>query len=59
MVFIIPGIEAEAVVAGLESACALRAGQIRCWGNTQHGRLGHGEDVDRAQPTPVAVLDLP
>lgn len=31
------------VVAGLQHACAIRAGKLSCWGLNKHGQIGNGE----------------
>jgi len=31
------------VVAGLQHACAIRAGKLACWGLNKHGQIGNGD----------------
>ena len=45
-----------AVEAGAEHTCAvLQTGEIRCWGQGQHGRLGYGSQEDLLAPSGDAV----
>jgi len=49
--------DATAVSAGVDYACALRAGgTVSCWGAGRSGLLGNGDDVDRLAPTEVTGL---
>lgn len=54
----VPGItDAIAVSAGVEYACALRAGgTVVCWGSGASGVLGNGTTDDKLAPTPVSNL---
>lgn len=46
----------EALAAGREHLCALRRGQVWCWGSNRYGQLGRdGGDSD--EPQPVARID--
>ena len=36
------------------SCASTTAGQVRCWGDGEHGQLGHGQETSY-QPTPVVV----
>jgi alpha-tubulin suppressor-like RCC1 family protein len=48
-----------AITAGYDYTCAaLQSGQVRCWGNNFHGRLGDGEAEDLSG-VPVTVLTAP
>lgn len=38
-----------------DATCAVTGGQVACWGNDQHGRLGDGMTVARASPISVAL----
>jgi alpha-tubulin suppressor-like RCC1 family protein len=40
-----------------DASCAIRGGEVACWGNGQFGRLGQG--MGSAASTPVAVVGLP
>jgi len=43
-----------AVAAGWAYTCALKGGQVYCWGYNGNGRLGDGTTTDRNTPTLVA-----
>lgn len=45
-------------VGALHSCAALPGGGVQCWGYELFGRLGNGEDRDRARRTPVDVQNL-
>lgn len=54
----------KAVAVGELHTCALmNDGAVKCWGYTESGRLGHGDQSVSGRPiaqkTPVDVLDLP
>jgi alpha-tubulin suppressor-like RCC1 family protein len=38
------------VAAGVEHSCARYENQIYCWGRTNHGQLGNGDDERRLKP---------
>jgi alpha-tubulin suppressor-like RCC1 family protein len=44
------------VVSGGAHACAISAGELRCWGDNADGQLGDG--TKQARSTPVAVIVL-
>jgi alpha-tubulin suppressor-like RCC1 family protein len=46
---------AAALWGGGEHNCALRAGQLSCWGNNQRGQLGIGNRYDSRVPVPVPI----
>lgn len=42
------------VVAGVQHACAIRAGKLACWGLNKHGQIGNGDSgVINGQPDPL------
>jgi len=43
-----------AIAAGWRHTCALKSGQVYCWGYNGDGRLGDGTTTDRITPTLVA-----
>jgi alpha-tubulin suppressor-like RCC1 family protein len=45
-----------ALAAGSRHTCAVRAGEVWCWGNNYFGQLGDGTKEDRSQPVQVAGL---
>lgn len=58
----VPGIStAVAVTVGASHTCALLAdGQVRCWGSSQYGKIGHGSTggASTAVTQPTAVVGL-
>jgi alpha-tubulin suppressor-like RCC1 family protein len=50
------GAQVTELAAGATYTCALLAnGQVRCWGDNQHGKLGNGAQVDSHQPVEVEL----
>lgn len=45
---------APSLSSGPGYSCAVRAGQVFCWGADDHGQLGDDAKVNRATPVPVA-----
>jgi alpha-tubulin suppressor-like RCC1 family protein len=43
-----------AIAGGYEHTCALKGGQVYCWGYNDYGQLGDGTTTDRTTPTLVA-----
>jgi alpha-tubulin suppressor-like RCC1 family protein len=44
----------DSVVAGSYHTCALKSGEVFCWGNNWGGMVGDGTTADRNAPTKVA-----
>jgi alpha-tubulin suppressor-like RCC1 family protein len=50
----------QQITVGARHACAvMTSGLAQCWGQGGSGRLGDGDTLDRAIPTPVIGLPLP
>lgn len=48
----------RSVAGGIHHMLALTAdGQVWSWGRGTYGRLGHGDEVDKPLPTPIAALN--
>ncbi len=45
-----------ALAAGEFHTCAVRTGEVWCWGDNHFGQLGDGTEEDRSQPVRVAGL---
>ena len=46
-----------ALASGRSHTCAVRVGEVWCWGNNHFGQLGDGTEEDRSRP--VQVVGLP
>ena len=50
--------EVKQIQSGNAYSCALKfSGEVLCWGNGSHGRLGHGNNVNLNSPTNVLNPD--
>jgi alpha-tubulin suppressor-like RCC1 family protein len=41
---------------GLGSICALKSGEVYCWGYNNYGTVGDGSTTNRSQPTKITAL---
>lgn len=48
--------DATAVAAGLGHVCAVRTGDVVCWGRNDFGQLGDGSETGSPIPVPVAGI---
>lgn len=51
-----PPAPAPLLFGGYQHACAVRAGELRCWGDNAYGQIGDGTLTDRPTPVPVGAL---
>ena len=47
----------ESIASSGDSTCAVRGGELFCWGGNQYGTLGDGSTTDRPRPEKVSGLD--
>ena len=46
---------ADDLALGGATTCALRNGDVQCWGNNNHGQLGNATSVVEMAPQPVSI----
>lgn len=49
---------ANSVAVGLRSTCAIKDGNLKCWGSNYYGQLGNGEGSSIVRVTPQTVTSL-
>ncbi|MCZ0913504.1 protein kinase [Gordonia amicalis] len=47
----------ESIASSGDSTCAVRGGELFCWGGNQYGTLGDGSTTDRSRPAKVSGVD--
>jgi len=47
----------ESIASSGDSTCAVRGGELFCWGGNLYGTLGDGSTTDRARPEKVSGLE--